>query len=408
MKENYKILSLDGGGSWSILQILTLKQLYPNQDGHEILQNFDMVIANSGGSIALAALIENYSLDNAIEIFKDKAKRESIFFKNTFKNSYFPVSWIQLFTKKFGPKYSAPKKLKGFQKLFPKYGKLEMKSIPQRINHENLKIIISTFNAYDNRAKFFRSFSQNPELEDVTLNEVIHGSSNAPVLYFDFPARFKSNAKNENLEKYYELWDGALGGFNNPLVAALVEAFKLGVKGENIKCLSIGTANKVVSQEDKSQFYDVRFTTQNNRMKKWKLSTYRKQLNFFIKTIFQQALTIVNEPPDWANYVAYMILSSSQNESNSITRMSPLIHWNASTDDKLRQLQKKLYKLDMDLTTDSDVDLLFDCFKEWENGSIMNQPIKYKVSRENEICDTIGDLTFNEALNKWKTATNNR
>ena len=65
----YKILSLDGGGSWSILQLLTLKEKYGNVSGHEILKDFDLVLANSGGSIALAALAENYTLQKAIDIF---------------------------------------------------------------------------------------------------------------------------------------------------------------------------------------------------------------------------------------------------------------------------------------------------------------------------------------------------
>ncbi|MEH6618228.1 hypothetical protein [Maribacter arcticus] len=52
----YKILSPDGGGSWAIIQLLTLKDSYGNLNGHEILEKFDLVIANSRGNIVLAAL----------------------------------------------------------------------------------------------------------------------------------------------------------------------------------------------------------------------------------------------------------------------------------------------------------------------------------------------------------------
>ena len=80
----FNILALDGGGSWAIIQLLTLKHRYGNIKGHELLQNFDLVIANSGGSIVLAALAENYSLDQAIGLFKEKENRERIFHQNAF------------------------------------------------------------------------------------------------------------------------------------------------------------------------------------------------------------------------------------------------------------------------------------------------------------------------------------
>jgi len=86
----YNILSLDGGGSWAIIQLLTLKDRYGNVSGHEILKKFDLVIANSGGSIVLAALAENWTLEKALTLFNDKTIRESIFSKNTFTDSFFP------------------------------------------------------------------------------------------------------------------------------------------------------------------------------------------------------------------------------------------------------------------------------------------------------------------------------
>jgi len=72
--KSFKILSLDGGGSWSIIQLLTLKDKYGDIEGRELLRKFDLVIANSGGSIVLAALAENYSLTEAINLFKVQKK----------------------------------------------------------------------------------------------------------------------------------------------------------------------------------------------------------------------------------------------------------------------------------------------------------------------------------------------
>ena len=51
------IISLDGGGTWALLQARVLANLYPNQRGHEILSRFDYAFANSGGSIVLGGLL---------------------------------------------------------------------------------------------------------------------------------------------------------------------------------------------------------------------------------------------------------------------------------------------------------------------------------------------------------------
>ena len=45
----YKILSLDGGGSWALIQARVLLDMYGDISGHKLLQEFDMVISNSGG-----------------------------------------------------------------------------------------------------------------------------------------------------------------------------------------------------------------------------------------------------------------------------------------------------------------------------------------------------------------------
>ncbi|MDP5061846.1 MAG: patatin-like phospholipase family protein, partial [Maribacter sp.] len=249
----YKILSLDGGGSWAIIQLLTLKDRYGNIEGREILKKFDLVIANSGGSIVLAALAENYTLDKAISLFKEKQNREQIFHKNSFKDRYFPVDYLGLFNAGFGPKYSATKKKEAFENLFPEIDKIQMDELPTLIGKESLKIVVATYDALNNRAKFFKSFSTNPDSYDsVRLTQAINGSSNAPVQYFDFPARFKAKQS----EIYYELWDGALGGFNNPILAGIIEAYKLGVDLKTIHIISLGTSNSLMSSDAKQNFWD--------------------------------------------------------------------------------------------------------------------------------------------------------
>jgi patatin-like phospholipase/acyl hydrolase len=57
---NYRILSLDGGGTWALIQVKALIALYDNEpatSGHDVLRDFDLVAANSGGSIFLGGLL---------------------------------------------------------------------------------------------------------------------------------------------------------------------------------------------------------------------------------------------------------------------------------------------------------------------------------------------------------------
>ncbi|HXP51736.1 MAG TPA: patatin-like phospholipase family protein, partial [Bacteroidia bacterium] len=81
-KQNYyRILSLDGGGSWALIQAKALFNIYKKQygdgvTGHQVLSNFDYAGANSGGAIVLAALIQNWPLQQLIDFFNTQSKRE--------------------------------------------------------------------------------------------------------------------------------------------------------------------------------------------------------------------------------------------------------------------------------------------------------------------------------------------
>jgi patatin-like phospholipase/acyl hydrolase len=153
----YRILSLDGGGSWAVLQLLTLMEKYGDVNGHEVLRDYDLVIANSGGSIILTALAENFQLSKALSLFDQREMREEIFQKNRFRDRFFPVDYIRIFAP-FGPKYSAPQKGKAFKKLFPQVASQQMSDLPKFIGKEDLKLVVCTYDALNNRAKFFRSY----------------------------------------------------------------------------------------------------------------------------------------------------------------------------------------------------------------------------------------------------------
>jgi patatin-like phospholipase/acyl hydrolase len=397
----YRILSLDGGGSWAVLQLLTLMEKYGDVKGHEVLRDYDLVIANSGGSIILTALAENLQLSKALNLFDMREKREEIFKKNRFRDRFFPVDYIRVFAP-FGPKYSTPQKGKAFQRLFPQVDARQMSELPEFIGKKDLKLVVCTYDALNNRAKFFRSYgSERDDYDSARLTQAIHGSTNAPVQYFDFPARFKA----KNTELYYELWDGALGGFNNPVVAGIIEALKQGVSLDELEVVSLGTGNKSMSMKDKKRFYEIKQCAQRRRRKKWQLTRLKDQLLYFTTTVLNQAKTILYEPPDWSNYVAMMFLKCGQTTrqmEERLVRLSPMIHIDENTPEEIVPLLEKLYELDMDLTTDEDVQLIKDCFEAWKLGMIANQPIDYKIKRDNELVVLAGDKTFGEAMTRWK------
>ncbi|WP_298497676.1 patatin-like phospholipase family protein [uncultured Algibacter sp.] len=398
----YNILSLDGGGSWAIIQLLTLKDRYGNVSGHEILQKYDLVIANSGGSIVLAALAENWTIDKALTLFKDKDIRESIFSENTFKDRFFPVDYLRLLKLPFGPKYSSKQKKDSFETLFKEVNKRQMSELPAFIKNDSLKIVVCTYDALNNRAKFFKSYgTESDDYDSVKLTQAIHGSSNAPVQYFDFPARFKA----KNSEIYYELWDGALGGFNNPILAGIIEAFKLGVKLQDIRIVSIGTGNKLMSIKEKNNFWKWKQIAIKKRRKKLEFNSLKPQAKFFKLTVLNQAKTILYQPPDTANYIAMMFLKmvSEKTINEHIVRLSPLIHSDSSTSEQVEPLINKLYALDMDITKEEEIQCLLDCFAMWQKGEILNQPLEFKIKRDNDIVFINGNKDYKNGIDKWKS-----
>ncbi len=93
---SYKILSLDGGGTWVLIQACILQDIYGDINGHEILKKFDMVIANSGGSLVLAALCNDMKPSKIVAVFRNQSERGKIFPRLKFyeRKSFKPNSFF--------------------------------------------------------------------------------------------------------------------------------------------------------------------------------------------------------------------------------------------------------------------------------------------------------------------------
>ena len=81
--EAYRILSLDSGGVWALLQVMALRRIFgPQARGHQVLRWFNLAAASGSGSIVLAGLAMDMTLQEILDsFFVDKSKREAFFGK---------------------------------------------------------------------------------------------------------------------------------------------------------------------------------------------------------------------------------------------------------------------------------------------------------------------------------------
>ncbi len=363
----YRILSLDGGGTWALIQVLALIKIYDeNTKGHRVLADFDMAAANSGGAIVLGALLEDLTLGQIRDYFLHIRQRQSLFHDG---GTLFDKALNEF---GIGPKYATEPKLAGLKRLMPNMGDKKLAELKQEFNNRQrgeLRLLIIGFDYDHNRAVFFRSYETGSDAwgtsahaGEVTLAEAIHASSTAPVNYFDSPAKLDSTPG--------RYWDGGITGQNNPVLAAVVEAVQTKLDPKTIAALSIGTGTVCLpdaKNPDNPKVYEMRPEAQNipNDLKKL-------------------AKSILDDPPDAASFIAHVITYAQPNgESLSrIVRMSPMIspqgkpnNWKLPQGITGAQFQA-LIDTPMDAMSDGDVGLIRVLAEAWLDNRFYNQPIR--------------------------------
>ena len=236
----FRILSLDGGGVWALLQAMALQAIYSeNARGHDILKDFQLVAANSGGAITLGGLIENLSLKTLLQnFFLNPDLRGQIFTPLSAGEDLGDAIYRFIGV---APRYETPPKLAALQSGLSNFGACPMSGLPARIAHSvgaSPHFLIPAFDYDTRRAIYFRSNLKSRAASagahaDPTLAEAIHASSTAPVKFFDRPAEFGTR----------RYWDGGVAGLNNPAFAATIEALANQVPPDEIAILSIGTGS---------------------------------------------------------------------------------------------------------------------------------------------------------------------
>ena len=393
--KKYKILSLDGGGSWSIIQVKTLQNLYgADTPGHEVLQKFNLAVANSGGSLVLACLCLNLKLSEISDILTSEEKRRRVFVELPLRKKI-----VRLFG--LGPKYYAHKKREGLLGILNE-SEIEMEDIPARINPGNpdsTHILIAAFDYDRERVFFYRSnhnslASTRPgNKRGYSLLDAIHSASNAPVNYFNGPALVNRNQK---IERF---WDGAVAGFNNPALAGITEALANKVEAKDIQILSIGTGNVFLPLEADFQ----------NEARKHPSLFKNTEKSSTLRDLPKMASSILSDPPDSASYMTHTILATAQKDVAFI-RMNPLISpvfenekWEYPTGFRTPEGRRQfdiLTELDMDAVKEKDFKLVVELCEKWLNNGAPNQSIRH--DKHFNPLPGMGHKYYSEAKTAWE------
>jgi len=240
-----------------------------------------------------------------------------------------------------------------------------------------LQIIIAGFDYFRQRVSFFRSnphsftnqFSGN--YFKISLGHAIHSSSNAPVNYFDAPAEVSISLLNatDNRKTWY--WDGAVAGFNNPVLAGLIEAITNNYKDPKEYCiLSIGTGAPSKAVLTDCKYSDNPATKAVFEINKDNTLAITDTSFGFTKDLTKLAKSILGDPPDSASFIAYSILDPSLSNKANLIRINPCITPVKNIDGKyvtpsvylsMKGGESKfqtLIEMDMDAVEDKQVDLI--------------------------------------------------
>jgi patatin-like phospholipase/acyl hydrolase len=430
---SYKILSLDGGGSWALIQARVLQDIYGDLNGHELLKKFDLVIANSGGSLVLATLCNNMTLSEIISFFEDENKRKKVFSKLSFWEK---LKWrnIASLTNVLGPKYSMERKISGLNSVLSEYndlftqGKIKqsiletnLHELPAIVGKPELQIIVVGFDYFRQRATFFRSNIKSKtdifsggKYYQVSLGHAIHSSSNAPVNYFDAPAEITINQLNGNDIRKTKMWDGAVSGFNNPVLAGLIEAITNNtIPMSDYKILSLGTGTggqAMIADYQTSTNPEIKAIFENNKDNKLAFTDYDLT---FVSDIKKMSTSILGDPPDSATFIAYSIIDPALTNTACLVRINPCIKPVLNPDSLTFEapavyksqaggtdLFIKLMDLDMDAVANEEVDLIKQLCDRFivsdDRLCLPNQLIRGDGSGTH-----LGDDTYQKAKARW-------
>jgi len=336
--------------------------------------------------------VEGLTLGKILSFFENQTTRQSIFSPT---HSFGDKAVHDLTG--LGPKYSAENKLPALQNVFPAKGTLRLNDAVRGVRRQgsnvDVHLLITALDYDRNRAAFFRSAAATGpglgagEAANVTLAEAIHASTNAPVNYFDAPAAFP--------DRPGRYWDGAIAGYNNPVLAAVTEAIVMTQRPTDLAVLTIGTASVALP-----------FPQPGDAP-----SPFVQQIvnSGFVTDLHKLATSILDDPPDAATFLAHVMTGAgaglNQPAADSrVIRMNPLISpvkkagaWSAPGSMSAAQFTF-LAKLDFDAVQQSQVDAISGYADLWLQSVAPNQPIRMNGDT---LDPELGQTRFQAALAAW-------
>jgi patatin-like phospholipase/acyl hydrolase len=382
----FRVLSLDGGGSWALIEVMALMKLHgANVTGHEVLRKYDLVAANSGGSIVLGGLVEDMTLADLLAFFLSEERRKSIFVE---KAIHLPDT----------PKYKTEAKLEGLTAALPLRGQMLMSDAAAEIVNEQtgrpVHLLITSFDYDRNRGRFFRSApATGPQWGDgdpaqVKVVEALHASTNAPVLYFDKPAEFASAPG-----KRY--WDGAVSGCNNPVLAGVAEAVVLGNAPQSIVALALGTGTVALPRRPASAEPAYLYAAVEEPG--------------VLHDVEKLAGAILDDPPDAASFLAHVLTGGALNfprpVDSRVVRLNPMVapvhdvDGNWALPEGMSEAEfEALTNLGMDAVEQEDVLKIERLAALWLEDHVRNQPLRMDGTTQQA---EIGQDSFSQAQKAW-------
>ncbi len=389
----YRILSLDGGGCWSLLQVLALEDLYGDLPGHDLLAHFDLVAANSGGAIVAAGLAEGLPLGEIKQFFLSADKRRAFFRPLPWSEKYLGLYSFLRFAD-LGPRYAEASKRATLCDVLPRTGALPLHDLPDRIQRETghrTEFLLIAFDRDLERALFLRSqrdsrAASSSEGISARLAEAVNASSNAPVNYFDRPAPVGQ----------HRCWDGAMTGCNNPVLIAVVEALANGHAPQDIAVLSVGTGT-------------VRLPLRGPKGEP--PLTVDPPAATLPDDLREVAGSILDDPPDLASFCAHVALGGPLPTSpdagptqGNLVRLSPVVRpieregkWTLPDGLSMEEF-RDLSQLGIDAVEDEQIALIAKLGELWLTDRVPNQPIRADLDYHCEV----GQERYREGRNAWK------
>jgi hypothetical protein len=248
---------------------------------------------------------------------------------------------------------------------------------------------ICAYDADRRRAEFFRSLLTSKAASDTaagnnpTLADVIHAATTSPLCPFDGPAVVDGTG----------FWVGAVGGFYNPIIAAVTEALANGEKYPDIQVLSIGSATLRLPKKGRG---DPRLMSpRKNLAGDW--------------DGFQRAT--LSDPPDSATFVAHVALgedlppSTQQVVSGSVVRLCPIVRPNGKEEVGTWTLPdgfsftdfQELARLDKTTVDEKVMTLVRRYGQKWVKDEACNQAIRVNSRFTCEV----GHERFSDAKKAW-------